>query len=74
MKEYYLVTDATAEEVKRLTGMKARDTPLGALVEKPRPFDLDAAMAQFDRARRGPPCCTGGVMHAPWCKYWGVTT
>lgn len=48
--EYYLVADAAAETVEAMTGLRGHNTTLGALIEKPRPFDLDRAMDQIDRA------------------------
>ncbi len=76
MKEYYLVTDATAEQVARRTGLEAKDTHLGALVEKPKPFNLDAALDKLDRAmhtRCG--CGSYAIMRSPSCPlaYAGVT-
>jgi hypothetical protein len=50
MKKYLLVTDSCAAEVERKTGLRAVDTPLGALVEKPRPFNLQAELDRLDRA------------------------
>lgn len=73
MKEYYLVTDATAEEVERRTGLPGHSTFLGALVEKPKPFRIEVEMEKFDRLLH-PRCCNGGVIHAPNCPMWNVMT
>lgn len=78
MKNYLLVTDATADTVKRLTGIDAIDTPLGALAEKPKPFNLDAELDKFDRAMHPNQRCICGnwaIMHRPSCPfaYAGMT-
>jgi hypothetical protein len=71
MKKYYLVTDATADQVTRRTGLDAHQTRLGALVEKPRPFNLDAELDRLDRAMHpNKPRCNCGlwsIMHRPDC-------
>ena len=78
MKNYDLVTDATAAEVERLTGRPAHDTPLGALVER-RDHVVEAIRIgiQLDALNNvlHPRCeCRGVIMHAPWCKSWNVVT
>lgn len=71
MKKYILVTDATADQVTRRTGLDAHQTHLGALVEQPRPFNLDRAMDELNRALhpRDSRCHCGNfaVMHSPRC-------
>ena len=71
MKKYWLITDAVADQVTDKTGLPAHNTPLGALVERPEPFDLGAAMDRLDRAMYpNKPRCTCGsytVMHSPRC-------
>jgi hypothetical protein len=73
MRNYILITDATADTVYRLTGMDAHDTPLGALAEKPKPFNLDAELDKLDRAMHPnkPRCICGKwiVMHRPSCPF-----
>jgi hypothetical protein len=73
MRKYLLVTDADAETVTRLTGMDAHDTPLGALVEKPCPFNLQAELDKLDRMLHpNEPRCTCGkfaILHAPNCPF-----
>lgn len=64
MKKFYLVTDATAEEVERKTGLPGHNTALGALVEQPEPFRLEVELAKLDRILH-PRCCYGAITHAP---------
>jgi hypothetical protein len=67
---HYLITDATAEEVERRTGMRGHDTPLGVLVEKPpRPSDITDAMERINRALYPTRCTCGmfAIMHWPNC-------
>lgn len=69
MKKYYLVTDATAEEVAVKTGLGAHQTRLGALVERPPEFNMDAALDRLDRALHpNKPRCTCGKMAV---IHWG---
>jgi hypothetical protein len=69
--KYYLVTDAVAEQVTRCTGLPAHDTFLGALVEQPKPFNLDAELDRLDRAMfpNKPRCICGrtAILHQPNC-------
>jgi hypothetical protein len=69
MKKYYLVTDATAEEVIAKTGLDAHQTHMGALVERPPEFDLHGALAELDRAFNPNRCTCGAyaVIHRPSC-------
>lgn len=70
MKKYLLITDADAETVTRLTGMDAHDTPLGVLVEEPRPFNLQAELDKLDRMLH--PRCTCGkfsIIHSSKCPF-----
>jgi hypothetical protein len=75
-RQFYLVTDATAEEVERRTGLQGHNTHLGALVETPTPFDLGEAMARLDRLLHPNRCTCGAyaVFHRPGCPaaYWGT--
>lgn len=77
-KQYYLVTDAVGEQVTRRTGLPVHDTPLGALVQKPKPFNLDAELDRLDRAMfPNKPRCTCGpwaVFHRPSCPMALVMT
>lgn len=70
---YWLVTDSTAAEVERLTGLEGCNTPLGVLVEKPKPFNLAAARDKVDRALHpNRPRCTCGtyaIIHGPRCPF-----
>ena len=76
MKKYWLVTDAVAEQVTEKTGLPAHNTPLGALVEQPRPFDLNAEMARLDRILHWPRCSCGShaVMHSVRCPMAYIVT
>lgn len=78
MKKYMLVTDATADEVTRRTGLDAYQTHLGALVEEPRPFNLDAELDRLDRAMHpnNPRCNCGSwsIMHRPNCPFAFICT
>jgi len=77
MKEYYLVTDAAAETVEKLTGLPGRNTLLGALVEKPPSLaSMGDALWAINNALNPPKprCCHGVIMHEPNCKSWGVVT
>jgi hypothetical protein len=73
-----LVTDADAETVTRLTGMDAHDTPLGALVKKPRPFNLQAELDRLDRMLHPNDLrCTCGsfaILHSSRCPLAYVVT
>lgn len=60
---HYLVTGSSADEIERKTGLRAHDTPLGTLVEKPRPFRLDVEMERVDPMR----CRCPGILHRPDC-------
>lgn len=76
MKKYYLVTDSTAAEVERCTGLRGRDTFMGALVERPEPFDMHGTLAEINRALH-PMWCTCGsyaVVHQPNCPAWKTLT
>lgn len=77
MKKYWLITDAVADQVTRRTGLPAHDTHLGALVEAPRQFNLDAELDRLDRIMRpNRTRCTCGfaVMHSPRCPMAYITT
>lgn len=76
MREYYLVTDATAEEVERLTGLRGHNTPLGVLVEKPKPFRLEVALEKLDRLLHPTRCICGkfAVIHQPHCPMANLLT
>jgi hypothetical protein len=74
---HYLVTDTNAAELERKTGIEGRDTPLGVLVEKPKPFDMYRAMAIINRALQPPSLCTCGsnaIIHQLNCPAAWVTT
>lgn len=64
---HYLVTGTSAEEIERLTGLAAHDTPLGTLVEKPKPFRLDVELEKLDRILHPIRCRCVGVLHRPDC-------
>jgi hypothetical protein len=76
MKKYYLVTDATAEQVTRKTGLDAHQTLLGALVEQPPAFNLEKALDDLDRAMHHPRCNCGrwSIIHQPNCPMGMVIT
>ena len=71
MKKYYLVTDATADQIMRRTGLDAHQTHLGALVEQPPTFNLEKALDDLDRAMhpQKPRCNCGprSIIHRPNC-------
>lgn len=54
-RQYWLVTGTSANEVERLTGLRAIDTRLGTLVERPpeppayslQPFNLHAGPERY---------------------------
>lgn len=76
---HYLINEPTglsAKEIEHQTGMRAIDTPLGVLLEKPKPFDLDRALADLDRAFNPSPSCTcrGAIIHQPGCPLWATVT
>lgn len=80
MKKYYLVPDGEAGEIERLTGLRGRNTPFGALVEQPDERSkerLGIALAAINRAfnppSRGCPECGGIIMHTSKCKLAAVT-
>lgn len=66
---FYLVNGTSAEEVARRTDLRAWDTPLGALVEKPRPFNLAAELEKLDRILHPSRCTCGryALMHRSDC-------
>jgi hypothetical protein len=66
--KYFLVTDATAEEVERQTGLIGRPTPYGVLVAASPDMTLVyEALAEL-RGRLEPMHCTCmGVIHLPGC-------
>jgi hypothetical protein len=66
--KYWLVSGATAHAVEQSTGLRSIDTPIGVLVEQPRPFDLEAAMSRLDRALH-PRSCYCTVVHMPPCPH-----
>ena len=76
MKNYYLVTDATAAQVEKATGNPAYDTPLGAFTVAVDPvieaIKFGGVMDALDRAlhprSNGCPECHGTVIHRPNCK------
>jgi hypothetical protein len=76
---HYLITDGQgtcAAEIEKRTGLRAHDTALGILVEKRKPFDMQGALAQIDRALHPSRCICGryAVLHQPNCpEAWAVT-
>lgn len=69
-KKYLLVNEPTgidSAELGRRVGMRAFDTPLGTILEQPKPFDLHAAMAELDRALHPNRCRCTGVLHRLDC-------
>ena len=70
MSHFYLVTDAMAEQVEAATGMRGRDTPLGALIEAPPSVaDLRELAASIDRMMHPNRCTCGAfaIVHRPGC-------
>lgn len=78
MKQYFLVTDATAEEVKAKAGLQGKNTALGTLVEQSTPFNLDKALDDLDRAMHPNKlrCICGpyAILHLPNCPTGLVMT
>ena len=74
---HYLVTDATAAELERRTGIRGHDTPLGVLAEKPKRFDMYGARAIINRTLQPPSLCICGssaIIHQPNCPAaWVIT-
>ena len=76
---YYLITDGQgtcAERIEQVTGLRAYDTHLGILVEKPKPFELHGAMAALER-RLNPMRCScgpGAVVHHGNCPLMYAVT
>lgn len=66
MTKHYLVRDTSASVIEKTTGLRAIDTPLGALVEEPRPFRLEVEMERLQRALH-PRNCFCVVYHRPGC-------
>lgn len=66
---HYLVQGTSAAEVEQLTGLRGVDTPLGVLVERPKPFRIEDAMAEVNRAINPTPCKCGrfALLHQPNC-------
>ena len=65
-KTYLLINEPTglsAAEIGRRTGMCAFDTPLGTMLERPRPFDMYGALAEIDRALNPSRCRCRGIVH-----------
>jgi len=77
MKKYYLITDATAEEITLKTGLDAHQTSLGALVEQPKEFNLEKVLDDFDRVMNPNRCRCGSwiIFHRPGCpmQWSGIT-
>ncbi|MDE2106228.1 MAG: hypothetical protein KGL39_53910 [Patescibacteria group bacterium] len=75
--KYLLVsepTGITAEELGRRVGMRAFDTPLGTMLEQPKPFDMYGALAKLDRALNPNRCRCTGVLHRADCPAGGGIT
>lgn len=74
---HYLITDTTAGELERKTGLHGCDTALGVLVGKPKPFDMYRAMAIINRVLEPPSLCICGssaIIHQPNCPAaWAIT-
>ena len=72
MPKYLLVSEPTgvsAEELGRRVGMRAFDTPLGTMLEQPRPFDMERALNDLDRTLHPDRCRCGAwsLFHLPGC-------
>lgn len=69
--KYFLVTDSTAEEVERRTGLRGRDTPMGVFVPAPPP-GIAAALERMERALHPNRCTCGAwaVVHRAECPAW----
>lgn len=46
---HWLVTDTTAEELEQRLGLRGHNTPLGVLVDRPKPFNLESELDKLDR-------------------------
>ncbi len=77
MKQYLLVTDATAAEVEEKTGLSGRNTPFGVFVEYRDPAEemkkFWSDLAEINRAFNPPkpqgcPHCHGVIMHRADCS------
>lgn len=76
-KKYLWVTDAMPAEVESKTGLRGVPTPDGGtLVEKPKPFNIDAEMAKLDRILNPSRCTCGAwaIIHRPNCPAAGGVT
>jgi hypothetical protein len=74
--KYMLVVDATAGQVERAIGVRAIDTPFGALAPQPRPFNTQRELVEIERALNPSRCTCGkwSVIHSPNCPMALVTT
>lgn len=76
---HYLISEPTglsAAEIERRTGMRAIDTPLGVMLEKPKPLDMRGALAEIDRALHPTRCICGpfAIIHRSNCPEWACVT
>lgn len=69
---HWLVTGTSEAELERLTGLRGRMTDLGVLAEAPKPFNLQRALDEFDRAMN-PRRCSCVVIHRPNCPFSCIT-
>lgn len=66
---HYLITQTSAAELERKTGIRGADTPFGVLAEKQKPFDMYGALAIVERALNPTRCTCGkfAILHSPSC-------
>ncbi len=77
MAKYLLVSEPTglsAADLGARVGMRAFDTPLGTMLEQPRPFGMHAALAKIDRALNPNRCRCTGFLHRADCPAGGGIT
>lgn len=75
--KYLLVSEPTgmsSEQLGRMVGMRTFDTPLGTMLEQPKPFDMYKALAEFDLVLNPNKCRCTGFLHRPDCPAGGGIT
>lgn len=68
MSKYWLVGYTSANQVERMTGLHAIDTPMGTLVKAASPFRLEVELEKLHRALH-PRACNCSVVHYPGCPF-----
>ena len=67
-RQFWLVPDATAAQIEKHTGMRAIDTPYGALAKAAPPLRLEVELEKLERALH-PRVCNCVVVHHPGCPF-----